>query len=70
MSIREFAKSQIDILLESALERVIEFIYFKYWLSDDDDEYLASIPGMIESIKEGLATPLNECLDSVGWDIN
>ena len=32
--------------------------------------YLQSIPGMKESIMEGKATPLNECLDSVGWDIN
>jgi len=32
--------------------------------------YLQSIPGMTESIMEGKATPLSECLDSVGWDIN
>jgi PHD/YefM family antitoxin component YafN of YafNO toxin-antitoxin module len=31
--------------------------------------YLQSIPGMKESIMEGKATPLSECLDSVGWDI-
>ena len=32
--------------------------------------YLQSLPGMKESIMEGKATPLNECLDSVGWDIS
>ena len=32
--------------------------------------YLQSIPGMKESILEGKATPVSECLDSVGWDIN
>jgi len=32
--------------------------------------YLQSIPGMKESIMEGKATPVNECLDSVGWNIN
>ena len=32
--------------------------------------YLQSIPGMKESIMKGKATPLDECLDSVGWDIN
>lgn len=32
--------------------------------------YLQSIPGMNESIMEGKATPISECLDSVGWDIN
>ncbi|MCL2719240.1 MAG: type II toxin-antitoxin system Phd/YefM family antitoxin [Lachnospiraceae bacterium] len=32
--------------------------------------YLQSIPGMNDSIMEGKATPVSECLDSVGWDIN
>ena len=32
--------------------------------------YLKSIPGMTESILEGKATPISECLDSVGWNIN
>jgi len=32
--------------------------------------YLQSIPGMKESIVEGKATPISECLDSVGWNIN
>jgi len=32
--------------------------------------YLQSIPGMKQSILKGKATPINECLDSVGWDIN
>ena len=32
--------------------------------------YLQSIPGMKESIMKGKATPLGECLDSVGWNIN
>ncbi|MDR2166359.1 MAG: type II toxin-antitoxin system Phd/YefM family antitoxin [Clostridiales bacterium] len=32
--------------------------------------YLKSIPGMEESILEGKATPLSECLDSVGWSIS
>ena len=32
--------------------------------------YLQNIPGMYESIMEGKATHISECLDSVGWDIN
>ena len=32
--------------------------------------YLQSIPGMKQSILKGKATPISECLDSVGWDIN
>ena len=30
--------------------------------------YLQSIPGMRESILKGKATPIYECLDSVGWE--
>ena len=33
------------------------------WIREqDDDEYLDSVPGMNEIIKEGLATPLSECI--------
>jgi PHD/YefM family antitoxin component YafN of YafNO toxin-antitoxin module len=40
------------------------------WNSMIETLYLQNIPGMAESIKEGKATPISECLDSVGWDIN
>ena len=40
------------------------------WNSMIETLYLQNIPGMAESVKEGKATPLSECLDSVGWDIN
>ena len=39
------------------------------WYGMLDTLYLQSIPGMTESILEGKATPIGECLDSVGWDI-
>jgi PHD/YefM family antitoxin component YafN of YafNO toxin-antitoxin module len=32
--------------------------------------YLNSIPGLASTIVEGRETPISECLDSVGWDIN
>jgi len=73
MSSREYIISQLDTLPESALDKVQEFISFqKYSLGifENDTEYLASIPGMVESIMEGKATPVSECLDSVGWDIS
>ena len=38
------------------------------WNSMIETLYLKSIPGMTESIIEGKATPLSECLDSVGWE--
>ena len=40
------------------------------WYGMIETLYLQSIPGMKESIMEGKATPLDDCLDSVGWDIN
>jgi len=40
------------------------------WYGMIETLYLQSIPGMKESIVEGKAMPLDECLDSVGWDIN
>jgi PHD/YefM family antitoxin component YafN of YafNO toxin-antitoxin module len=40
------------------------------WYGIRETLYLQSIPGMKESIAEGMATPVSECLDSVGWDID
>jgi hypothetical protein len=73
MSSREYVKGQIDILPDSVVEKVQEFILFQRFslgIFDNYTDYLNSIPGMTESILEGKATPISECLDSVGWDIN
>ena len=73
MSNLEFVKTQLDTLPESVLTKVIEFIAFQRYsldLIDNDDDYLSSIPGMTEIIMEGKSTPLSDCLDNVGWDIN
>ena len=35
------------------------------WRAIQETLYLLSIPGMRESIREGLETPLNECSESV-----
>ena len=65
MSGREYAKTQIDTLPEDVVDKVIEFISFqKYSLGmyDNDTDYLSSIPGMTDRIKEGMSTPLSECV--------
>jgi hypothetical protein len=36
-------------------------------LEQDDTSYLLAIPGMRESILEGLNTPIEECDDEVEW---
>ena len=65
MTGREYIKTQADVLPDSIVEKVLEFISFQKFshnLFESDDEYLDSIPGMNDIIKEGLATPLSECI--------
>jgi antitoxin YefM len=37
------------------------------WASIEETLFLLAIPGMRESIREGLATPIDECLPDPGW---
>jgi prevent-host-death family protein len=37
------------------------------WESIQETLYLLSVPGMRESIREGLATPPDECATEPGW---
>ena len=37
------------------------------WRAIEETLYLLSIPGMRESIREGMATPAGECADKPGW---
>ena len=37
------------------------------WSSIQETLYLLSVPGMRESIKEGLATPISECDEVLDW---
>jgi len=37
------------------------------WTSIQETVYLLSIPGMRESIREGLATPVDECSKDLAW---
>jgi len=37
------------------------------WRSIQETLYLLNIPGMRESIREGLATPLEQCTEESGW---
>jgi hypothetical protein len=61
----EYAKNQLDLLPESAIEKIIEFIIFQRFtlgLDEDDTGYLTSIPSMADKIKAGMNTPLSECV--------
>lgn len=37
------------------------------WRDIEETLYLLSIPGMRESIRKGLKTPLEECPDKLNW---
>lgn len=37
------------------------------WRSIQETLYLLSIPGMRESIREGIDTPIDECSEDPGW---
>lgn len=37
------------------------------WKAIEETLYLASIPGMRESITKGLKTPIEKCSDEPGW---
>ena len=37
------------------------------WRAIQETMYLLSVPGMRESIREGLATPVEECEAEPGW---
>ena len=65
MSGRDYAKTQIDILPDDVVEKVIEFISFQKFnigMYDNDTDYLNSIPGMTDKLKAGMNTPLSECV--------
>ena len=37
------------------------------WAAVQETMFLLSIPGMRESIRDGLATPLNDCAQELQW---
>ena len=65
MSKLEYAKAQLDVLPESIVSKVVEFIDFQRFTLgyfDNDTDYLESIPGMVESIHAGSAEALEDCI--------
>jgi hypothetical protein len=65
MTIRETLKTEIDTLPDNTLNAVRDFVLFQKYraiLEIDDTTYLNAIPGMVESIKNGIETPISECV--------
>jgi hypothetical protein len=67
MVAREYIKEQADILPESIIEKIIEFISFQKFRFgyDDETDYLLSIPGMFDKIEAASKEPLSEGVPTV-----
>jgi len=66
--------SEIENLPEENVGMLRQFVLFlkhRNELTLDDSAYLSSIPGMMDSIEEGVSTPLSECvpLEKVWADV-
>ena len=65
MTIKETLKNEIDTLPDDVLYMLRDFLLFQKYrsiLEMDDSSYLNSIPGMADSIRDGLKTPLEKCI--------
>jgi hypothetical protein len=64
MLAREQIRAEIDNLPDETVNSILEFILFQKYrlgLFEDDSAYLASLPGMAESIRQGREVPLSDC---------
>ncbi len=64
--IEELSKSHEPIHITSRKGSAI-LISEEDWKSIHETLYLLSIPGMRESIKEGLNTPIEKCSETIEW---
>jgi antitoxin YefM len=64
--IDETAVSHEPIIITSKRGRAV-LISEDDWRSIQETLYLLNIPGMRESIREGLATPIDECTKDIEW---
>ena len=62
----EVASSHKPIIIAGQKSNAV-LIDAEDWSSIQETLYLLSIPGMGESIKEGMATPLEECDETIEW---
>ena len=46
---------------------IFDILSKENWLSVQETLYLLFVPRMRDSIKEGLATPIEECVEELDW---
>lgn len=64
--IDETAKSHQPIRITGKRNNAV-LVSEEDWTSVQETLYLLSVPGMRESIKEGLETPVDECSEELDW---
>lgn len=62
----EAAESHEPVVLTGKRHNAV-LISEEDWRAVQETLYLLSVPGMRESIREGLATPLEECDEELDW---
>ncbi|HEX2120026.1 MAG TPA: type II toxin-antitoxin system Phd/YefM family antitoxin [Thermoanaerobaculia bacterium] len=62
----EASRDKEPIAIESNGARAV-LVSFEEWSAIQETLCLTSIPGMRESIQEGMSTPTDECSDTVDW---
>jgi len=54
--------------VEIATERgTVVLVAGEDWRAIEETLYLSAIPGMVESIREGMATPIEDCAEELDW---
>ncbi|MBN1435306.1 type II toxin-antitoxin system Phd/YefM family antitoxin [Candidatus Fermentibacterales bacterium] len=64
--IDEAAKSHEPIIITGKRNKAV-LLSEDDWRAIQETMFLLSIPGMRESIRQGLATPIEECTEEIDW---
>lgn len=64
--IDEAASSHQPLLITGKRNKAV-LVSKEDWEAIQETLYLLSIPGMRESIREGMETPVDECAENPGW---
>ena len=64
--IDEAASSHQPLLISGKRNKAV-LISEEDWLAIQETLFLLSVPGMRESIREGMQTPVDECAEDLNW---
>ncbi len=64
--IDEAAESHVPIRITGKRNSAV-LVSEKDWASVQETMYLLSVPGMRESIREGMGTPVDDCAEELDW---